>query len=1726
MTEDVRNAPIAIVGLSCRFPHAPDAESFWRLLTSGADALTEMSPTGTASRGVDPAGPVFRAGIIDGVDQFDPEFFGIAPREAAVMDPQQRLALELTWEAFENAGIVPSALAGSRSGVFLGVIGDDYAKLTHQHGIDVIAQQTMTGLHRSIIANRVSYTFGLRGPSMVVDSGQSSSLVSVHMACDSLRSGDSTLAVAGGVNLNLIKEGFLIAEMFGGLSPDGRSYTFDARANGFTRGEGGGAVVLKTLARALADGDRIHCLISGSAVNDDGGGRNLSTPSRASQERVLRLACERAGVDPADIDFVELHGTGTPAGDPIEAAALGSVLGAARPAGSPLPVGSVKTNIGHLEGAAGIAGLIKAALCVREQTLVPSLNFQTPHPDIPLAELNLRVNTELAPIAVTDGEPIRAGVSAFGVGGTNCHMVLTSWRTPPALPGAAAPAPALTLLSGRGDQALGAQAQRLISHLEAHPQADTSGLRHALATARTHFSHRAVVVGHPLTPALDALIRAQAAPGLVTGTARELGGVVFVFPGQGSQWAGMGTELLASSPAFAERFAECAAALEPFIDWSPYLALADPDAIERLDVVQPLLWAVMVSLAAMWRSSGVEPSAVVGHSQGEIAAACVAGGLSLQDGARVVALRSQALRVLSGRGGMASVVLAAGRAEELTADFGGRLSVAAVNGPAAVVVSGDADALEEFMARCAAEGIRVRRVPVDYASHSAHVASIEDRLRDVLEPIRPRSGQVPFFSTVTGSLLDTATLDAAYWYTNLRSQVRFEQVVRSLLEHDHRAFIEVSPHPVLTVPVAEIIEQAGADAVALGTLRRHLGDEQQFRTALARAHVQGVEVNWATVFTGAGRGWVDLPTYAFQRGHYWLREFDATVEVPEGRLRRQLRGLQDSEREEALSVLVRGLVAATLERGTAADIDARRTFKDLGFDSLKGIELRNALSASAGQRLATSLVYDHPTPEAVIQYLRTVLLDDLDAVAAEAAAAAAAPPRRPVVADLADDPVVIVGASCRFPGGVSSPEDLWDLVVSGRDAVTEFPADRGWDLESLRAPDPDHEGTSHTQRGGFLFNAPLFDAEFFGISPREALAMDPEQRLLLETGWEAFERAGIDVTTLRGSPTGVFVGTFSYDDRGPHADDGVAGHQLTGTASSVLSGRVAYTFGLQGPAVTVDTACSSSLVALHLARQSLLSQECSLALVGGVTVMSSPQTFVEFSRQRGLSSDGRCKSFAAGADGTGWSEGVGVLLVERLSDARRHGRRILGVVRGSAINQDGASNGLTAPNGPAQQRVIQAALSSAGLTSQDVDVVEAHGTGTRLGDPIEAEALLAAYGRDRSPRRPLWLGSVKSNIGHTQAAAGMAGLLKMTMAFQHGVLPRTLHVDEPSPHIDWSRGGVSLLTEQRDWPRTGSPRRAGVSSFGISGTNVHVIVEEPAMPARTPASPAGSTAPLPFLLSAKNADALREQAVRLLVFLDGPAEPSPADLGFSLLATRAAHDERAVVVAADLGQLRDGLNALAEDRPAAGLIRGTAGSMPRGKTAFLFTGQGAQRRGMGEQLYQTYPVFARALDEICDRLDPRLKTVIFTDPGDELDQTQFAQTGLFALEVALFRLYERWGLTPDYLIGHSIGETRRRPCRRSPVAGGCLHPGRRALPAHAGAPAPRRDGLPPRFGGSGPDRHRGTDRPGGHCRGQRTRRRRHLRRRGHRPGGGGPVGQHPAAQGQPRFPLTAHGRGA
>ncbi len=2151
--------PIAIVGMSCRFPgDVRSPEQFRRLLADGVDAISEFP----VNRGWDVAGLYHpdpgrmgttystQGGFLHDAGDFDAGFFGISPREALSMDPQQRLLLETTWEAFESAGIDPASVHGSLTGTFVGSTYQDY-------GADLDSESAgyvVTGSSPSILSGRLAYLLGLEGPAVTVDTACSSSLVALHLACQALRNGEISLALAGGATVMTSPVPFIAFSSQRALAADGRCKAFSEAADGMTLAEGVGILLLERLSDAHRNGHEVLAVVRGSAINSDGASNGLTAPNGASQQRVIRQALAGAGLSPADIDAVEAHGTGTALGDPIEARALQAVYGNGRDPNRPLLLGSVKSNIGHAQSAAGVAGVIKMVLALRSGMVPRTLHATAPSSHIDWTPGTIRLLTEPADWP-TGERPRRCAVSSFGISGTNAHTILEQApppqdldATPAAPPGGVIP----WVLSARTRGALRAQAANLAGYAAADPAPSPVDIGYSLTSARSLFEHRTVVISSGLDGlrgGLSELAAGRSAAQVVEGLADVDGKVVFIFPGQGAQWAGMGTQLLAESPVFAERFSECAVALSAFVDWSPADVLrqvSGAPSLERVDVVQPVSFATMVSLAALWQSFGVSPDAVIGHSQGEIAGAVVAGALSLDDAARVVTLRSQAIgQVLSGAGAMASLPLPVAEVEERLKAHGEGIWIAAINGPRSVVVSGEPEALDTLLAGLATDDIRARRIAVDYASHSAHVERLRDHLLRVLAPVRPQPARVPFLSTVTGDLLDTTLLDASYWYRNLRHTVRFDPAIRALLDGGHRVFVEVSAHPVLTMGVQATADEAGAQAVVVGTLRRDKDGLGRFLTSLAEAFVRGSRVAWRTVFAGTGARQVALPTYAFQHEHYWAvpagprrpgrddqadaefwaaveredaeslatglrvdqasvtpvlpalaewrrrrrelstvdtwryravwrpvsglpparlagtwllvttgrraeddvvaaltthgarvrrleldepdtdrralaarltadladvadlagivsllaaaeqpsnrhpalacglaltvsliqalgdagidaqlwgltrgavstgrsdglsrpvqaqvlglgrtaalehpkrwgglvdlpenldrragerlaavltggmgedqlavrpsgvlarrvvrapssaggpsrrwsprgtilitggtgtlaphlarwfarqgaehvvlisrsggsapgaaglirelgeqgceaqavacdvtdrdavqrfvdglravgravrtvvhaaaiielapladtslegfarvvnakvtgarhldelldtEELDAFIlfsstagmwgtgqhaayvaanayltalaeqrrargapataiswgiwaddialrrvdpaqirrsglvfmdprlalaglrhaldndesaitiadvdweryhpvftsvrptplfdEIPEvsrlvsagktvadGEFASRLRALPDAERDRVLLDLVLAEAAIVLGHASPDALSERRAFRDVGFDSLTAVDLRNRLAAVTGLGLPSTMVFDYPNPLALTEFLRA----RLEGVQLEVS--------RPVSVPAGDEPIAIIGMSCRYPGGIASPEDLWELIERGSDAISEFPLDRGWDTSGLYDPDPDQVGKTYSTRGGFLDGVAEFDAAFFGISPREAVAMDPQQRLLLEASWEVLERAGLDPSSLGGSLTGTFIGA-SYQDyaAGGTGSDGAEGHLVTGTISSVLSGRLAYTFGFEGPAVTLDTACSSSLVALHLACQSLRNGESTLALAGGVSVMATPSAFIGFSRQRAMAADGRCKAYSDAADGMSLAEGVGLVLVERLSDALRHGHRVLAVVRGSAVNQDGASNGLTAPNGPSQQRVIRQALANAGVSAAEVDVVDGHGTGTRLGDPIEAQALLAVYGQEREPECPLLLGSVKSNIGHTQMASGVASVIKMVMAMRHGIAPKTLHVDLPSSHVDWASGSVQLLTETRAWPRMGRPARAGVSSFGLSGTNVHAVLEQ--APDEV-AEPPGEAEPgiVPVVLSGRTEDALRAQAGRLLSFVAERPGLSLADLAFSLATSRAGLDYRVAVMTGDRAGLERALAALRDGLPDGALITGRPG---RGGPAFLFTGQGTQRPGMGRELYERFPAFAEALDAVlahCDaELDRPLREIMFAEPGTPaaalLDETAYTQPALFALQVALFRLVESWGVRPGRLAGHSVGE--------------------------------------------------------------------------------------------------------
>ncbi|MFD7622721.1 type I polyketide synthase, partial [Streptomyces sp. NPDC059802] len=889
--------PIAIIGMGCRFPGGVRSpQDLWQLLTDGRDAIggvpldrewdldvfrhTEGDSQGTSYVG--------EGGFLRDAGQFDPAFFGISPREALAMDPQQRLLLETSWETFENAGINPVDVRRTRTGVYAGAAASGYGGATRSRP-NGFEGHLLTGTAGSVVSGRISYALGLEGPAMTVDTACSSSLVALHMAVQGLRNGECTMALAAGVMVMGTPTSFVEFSRQQALATDGRCKAFAEAADGFGLAEGVGVLLLERLSEARRLGHEVLAVVRGSAVNQDGASNGLTAPNGPSQQRVIRQALANAGLTTADVDVVEAHGTGTKLGDPIEAQALLATYGRERPQDKPLLLGSIKSNIGHTQAAAGVAGVMKMVLAMRNGVLPQTLHIDTPSTHVDWTQGEIELLTEHTPWPET-GAPRRAGVSSFGMSGTNAHLILEEApRTESATPSVASPVAVPWVLSGKSEAALRAQAGKLLDRIREDTDTSLTDIGYSLALTRSHFDHRAAVVAthhNDFLTALENLTHGRAATNTTTAQTQPSPRPVFIFPGQGAQWAGMAVGLLDSSPAFAARMAECAAALEPYVDWSLIDVARGVDGapgLDRVDVVQPVLWAVMVSLAEVWRSYGVEPAAVIGHSQGEIAAAAAAGILSLGDAAKVVALRSQAITALAGRGGMVSVAQPAARVRKKITAWDGRISIAAVNGPTSVVVSGDPEALDELVTDCQAHDIRARKVDVDYASHSAHVEEIETELARLLAGITPQTGGVTLYSSLTGALLDGTEMGSGYWYNNLRETVEFEQATRTALADGHTVFIEVSPHPVLSLGLQGTIEDTATDAAVLGTLRRDEGGLDRILTSLTEAHVHGTTIDWTTVFTHTGATRTTLPTYAFQRTHYWLKdepEAPAATSVP------------------------------------------------------------------------------------------------------------------------------------------------------------------------------------------------------------------------------------------------------------------------------------------------------------------------------------------------------------------------------------------------------------------------------------------------------------------------------------------------------------------------------------------------------------------------------------------------------------------------------------------------------------------------------------------------------------------------------------------------------------------------------------------------------------------------------------------------------------------------------
>ncbi|WP_434380751.1 SDR family NAD(P)-dependent oxidoreductase [Melittangium boletus] len=1951
--ERARSEPIAVVGMGCRFPGGADTpEAFWDLLAAGRDAVRREP----ASRRVGPDGTTRWAGYLDDVSGFDADFFGLSPREAASLDPRQRMLLEVAWEALEHAGQDPERLMNTPTGVFVGLTGDDYARLLPAEP-ERIDAYFGTGNGHCFPPGRLSYTLGLRGPSLAVDTACSSSLVAVHLACQSLRSGECDVALAGGANLVLDPSVTHTLVKMQALSPNGRCSAFDARANGFVRGEGAGLVVLKRLSDATAQGDTILAVLRGSAVNQDGRSQGLTAPNGLAQQALLRQALLQARVEPSALGYVEAHGTGTPLGDPIEVEALVEVLGQARADGSRCAIGSVKTNLGHLEAAAGIAGLMKAILALQHEAIPRHLNFSRLNPRIRLEDTPFFIPTETVPWA-RSGTPRVAGVSAFGMSGTNAHIIIEEAPVPPPRPRPAARRSAhLLTLSARSEAALEALARRHATHLATHPAEDVADVCFTTNTARARLPYRLAVVGDSaaaLAGHLSAFTPGHAPrERMASGRAAEAPPkVAFLFTGQGAQFAGMGRRLFETSDVFRAALERCAARLAPRMDLLGVLFPKEGalSPIDQTGYSQPALFALEYALAEQWRAWGVVPTAVMGHSVGEFAAACVAGILSLEDALELIAERGRLMQGLPPGGVMATVFASREQVAPLLVREEGRVSIAADNAPGQLTVSGEAEAVARLTAALEAQGVSCRKLNVSHAFHSHLMEPMLDALEARAARLARKPGTIPLVSNVTGRPVAPEELGApGYWRRHAREAVRFREGMEALRGLGIDVFVEVGPHATLLgLGRASLGDGPGW----LSSLRKGKDDLEQMLDVLGHLSVRGLALDWKKVDPEPTRRRVVLPRYPWQRQRHWalsesapaaraasaeagelygvewrsvpseapvpgpapgtwwvledgggvaerlaarieaqggtcvrsrrlpegaawadcagvvvlsgldardvtgpevgaacleltaaLRALDA---VPEARARvwavtrgawreapvqavlwglgrtlalehpRHWGGLIDvdaggdvdglwaalqapggedqlrleggarrvarlvkreppatqplavradatylvtggqgalglelarelvgrgarhlvltsrgafperahwdelvsqgdersaristvreleaagaevwlvqadvSRREdmvallermrgalpplrglvhaaavsekregrtldadalgrvlapkaegawhlhtltretpldffvlfssvaavwgsagegayaaanafldalaahrraqglvatsiawglwegegtgtardrrwlesvglgalprasgrawwarlvgadvtegvvalvdwerlrpllearsprpllsllpgsepvpraptrgptapEALDVLVRETVSRTLGLPAEAGVDDTRGFHELGLDSIMAVELKTGLEAALGLSLPATLAFNYPSVRALTEHLATRLGAQAEEVPATPA------PREAVDAE---EPIAIVGMACRLPGGVESPEAFWRLLRDGTDAISEIPRDR-WAVEDWYDPDPATPGKMAVRQGGFLRDVAGFDPGFFGISPREAESMDPQQRLMLEVAWEALERAGQDTTALRDSATGVFVGVTTTDyarvilQGRPEAVDAWF---ASGTSLNAVAGRVSYTFGFKGPSMAVDTACSSSLTALHLACQSLRAGESTRALAAGVNVILAPEPMMAASRARMLAPDGRCKTFDASANGFARAEGCGVLVLERLSDARARGSNVLALIRGTAVNQDGPSSGLTVPNGLAQREVIQQALRRGGVAPAEVSYLEAHGTGTSLGDPIEAEAMWSVLKEGRAPGASLWMGSVKTNLGHLESAAGVAGVMKVVLALRHRQLPAHLHLKTPNPHIDWKGMGVTVPVALTDWAPTQGRRLAGVSSFGFSGTNAHVVLEE-APPA--PEQPRSEAREHVLRLSARSEEALRVLAGRYARALEAGA--SLEDLCFTAAVGRARFEHRGAWTARTAEELR------------------------------------------------------------------------------------------------------------------------------------------------------------------------------------------------------------------------------
>lgn len=2126
--ENEKHEPIAIIGMGCRYPGSVDSNaSYWDLLAGGKSGIREMTnERWNAEEFYDPdraaPGKMYTKamGVVDSLDEFDADLFGIAPVEAESMDPQQRILMEVCWQAFEDAGIRVPELNGSKTSVYLGICHQDYALLQARYtDTDRITAYDGTGNAHAVASGRISYLFGLRGPSVSIDTACSSSLVSLHLACASLRSRESDLSLAGGINIVITPSTSIVFAKANMLAVDGRCKTFDASADGYVRAEGAGMLVLKRLSDAQRDGDNILAVIRGTAVNQDGRSQGLTAPNEIAQENVIRDALVNARLEAGDVSYIEAHGTGTPLGDPIEISALNSVYGKSRTAADPLIVGSAKTNIGHMEAAAGVGGVMKVVLALQNRQIPPHLNYSKPNPHIDWSNTPIHIPVTLEPWSVKEGKTRIAGVSSFGFSGTNSHVILEEAPARAVKADAAQVSAQAMVIGAKSPQALQELADAYIGWIDANPQEKFADLAAAANTGRVTFNHRLAFVAKDLAEArrkLNSVFNekntGQAETAVYNGkTISATPKVAFVYTGQGSQFAGMGKELYDNNAVYRTHFDAALAALAPHVDGDlaqiMWQAASENGKLDVTAYTQPALFAMQYALSQLWLHYGVKPSMVLGHSVGEYAAAVVAGVMTLETAARLIARRGALMVHHTEPGDMLAVMAdeTQVRAQLKSGNFS-NIDVAAINGPKNVVVSGDRNEIASLLTAFESAGIKAKKLVVSHAFHSPLMQPMLDSFASEVAAEKLQAPRVSFISTQTAAAERAGLVQASYWVDHVRNPVKFMQAMDALAAMKPDIVIELGPQPVLINMAQQFV--AGSSAIAWCASSNKQAEAAALADALAKMAVTGADINWRAVAGNVvNKSLPSLPNYPFQRQRYWiadlpsaghsgaarLREktwlyhtrwqemvdiastattpghwlvagpageirsaladalvakgntvlpldidnqttekllkqqlsdfplqtianvlliadgaednnaavlaeraqlkalqmlvlaqqiaapdsktklhlltFDtqavtpdavsvnladaplqgffkslvlekpdnagvaidaaratlaqdanviaellcsttaetllavrngqqfvsrvvrqaqglartplklkadasylitggtgglglvladaliangarklilcgrrqeaalddntqakiaqwrndaisvdvisidvadagsmqllvaflknkratlagvihaagiggvvaleqqtadtlnavldskvrgawnlheatraqpldffvmyssiasawgsggmvhysaanqfldaladfrhaqglpalavnwgpwgeagmATVDdsasaaqkrglVPmpanvaadmllllmatsrthqvvvdadwkqfrslmeirrplpllsllgetntskEARTRsdlfRQMEKLDADKRLKSLTSFLRGMFAQVLGIDDAEQIDINAPLMEMGIDSIMALEIKKRLEEASGAEIAATLIFDYPTIAHIARHFNETLFNEVAAQSEFAAQGANI-----------NSPIAIVGIGCRLPGAETGPESFWQLLAEGRDGISDNPT--RWDSSLYLDRNPEASGKTYTLASGLVGDMENFDARFFGIAPREITLMEPQQRLALEMSWNAIEHAGYAPAQLAGSRTGVFFGIganeYAQQAVGQVSDEDIM-YLPTGNASNVISGRVSFVLGLQGPAMVIDTACSSSAVAIHTACQSLRLGESDLALAGGVNAILAAETFIALSKAQMLSPTGRCHTFDADADGYVRGEGAGVLLLKRLSDAERDGDRIIAIIRGSAVNQDGRSSSLTAPNGPSQQAVIRAALHNAGVEAQDVDWVETHGTGTPLGDPIEVQSLAAVYGTARGKENPLTISAVKTNIGHLESAAAVSSVIKAALSLQHEHIPAHLHFRKFNPHMAVDASQFHIPTQLTPYSRGERKRLVGVSSFGFSGTNVHMILEE--APQHIEVADAVARPQHVFTLSAKSDESLKAQATNYVDYLgrdlSGNGDNARIeDICYTAATGRNHFRQRVAIAVKTREELQEKLQGFVNGNNTGIAI----GNSTHAKLAFLFTGQGSQYLGMAQDLYETHLLFRDTIDELDEILSNEmgcsLKSLMWDaaegTPNKEsgkLDNTQFTQPAIFAIEVALAKLWQSFGIEPDVLTGHSVGE--------------------------------------------------------------------------------------------------------